>query len=158
MLKSMELMTIKPLHLICAITLLFAVDVKAQQSTETTTNYFGDRGEVELVSKFKGPDIKSYMLDLILRVRAQRAFSGARNTPLHQPGKLVVEFVIHRDGNLEYVKVSKTSGDQSIDQQLIDAIQAAAPFHQLSPEFKDKPLKLRWHMEFKRTELSSSSP
>jgi TonB family protein len=97
------------------------------------------------------------MTDVILRVRAQRTFSVARKTPIHKPAKLVIEFAIHRDGNLEYTRLISTSSDQEIDQALIDAIQAAAPFQPLSPEFKDKALKLRWHMEFKPAVIPSSS-
>jgi len=164
----MKSIATKSLHFVCITTLLLALDARAEQSTEATNasqekttqerSYVGDRGIVEQISKFKGPDIKGYMTDVILSVRAQRAFSVARKTPIYKPGKLVVEFAIRRDGTLEYTKLIKTSGDQSIDQALIDAIQSAAPFQPLSPESKDKPLKLRWHMEFKPAVPSSSSP
>jgi len=163
----MKLMATKSLRFVCATTLLLALQAQAQQPNKATNtpqekttqerSYLGDRGIIELVSKFKGPNIKGYMTDVILRVRSQRAFTMARKTPIYKPGKLVVEFAIHRDGGLEYTKLIKTSGDQSIDQALIDAIQGAVPFQPLSPEFKDKPLKLRWHMEFKPDVLPSSS-
>lgn len=163
----MKLMAMKSLRFVCATALLFALSAWAQQPDETTKapqektaqerGYLGDRGIIELLSKFKGPDIKGYMIDVISRVRSQRAFTVARKTPIYKPGKLVVEFAIHRDGSLEYTKLIKTSGDQSIDQALIDAIQGAVPFQPLSAEFKDKPLKLRWHMEFKPAGLPSGS-
>jgi TonB family protein len=158
----------KSLHLVCVTTLLFALAARAEQSTEATTalqekatrqpGYRGDRGVVEVVSKFKGPDVKGYMIDLFARIRSQRAFAQATKSQVDKPGKLIVEFSILRDGTLQYTKLIQTSGDPSIDQALIDAIQSAAPFQPLSPEAKDKPLKLRWHMEFKHPAPSSSSP
>lgn len=48
-----------------------------------------------------------------------------------EEGKVKVEFTILRDGQLEDVRILRSSGHDSIDREAIRAVKAAAPFHRI---------------------------
>ena len=144
-------------RLICTSCMFFALNAPAQQSKDTNNpapetavhdpKDVGSAGTIEIVSKFRGPDVQQYMLHIFEKVRSQTSFSSAaKKPPIDRQGKLVVEFSILPNGSLEYTKLVHSSGDPSVDQAIMSAIQSAAPFQALSPESKGKPLKVRWHM------------
>jgi TonB family protein len=153
----MRFVLAKMFRLMCASCMFFALNAPAQQSTDTNNpasettvrdpNYGNSTGTIEIVSKFKGPDVQQYMLHLFEKVKSQPSFSlAAKKPPIDRQAKLVVEFSILPNGSLEYTKLVHSSGDPSGDQAIMTAIQTAAPFQALAPESKGKPLKVRWHM------------
>ena len=87
----MKLMATKSLRFVCGTTLLLGLHAWAQQPNQATNapqektpqerSYLGDRGVVELISKFKGPNIKGYMTDVIFKgACAASLFRSKKNT------------------------------------------------------------------------------
>jgi protein TonB len=48
-------------------------------------------------------------------------------------GKLVLEFVVHGDGNLMKTRIIRSSGFSILDEEAVRSIQTAAPFHPIPP-------------------------
>ncbi|MEE8075471.1 MAG: energy transducer TonB [Candidatus Binatia bacterium] len=48
-------------------------------------------------------------------------------------GKLVLEFIIHGDGNLMRTRIIRSSGFSMLDEEAVRSVQTAAPFHPIPP-------------------------
>jgi TonB family protein len=152
----MRFILAKTRRLVCVGCIFFALASLAQQSpdannpapqpTANQAEHGRSKGEVELLSKFKGPDVPLYMVHLFRKVQSQPSFAMAKAPPINLHGESMVEFSILKDGDLEYAKLVQSCGDPAVDQSLLTAIQAAAPFRPLAADFKGKHLKLRWHL------------
>jgi TonB family protein len=147
---------------LCAVTLLSALCGRAlsqgaalSQDHDSGKGRASSRGTIEIVSGHEGLDSNRYLGEIFQRLNAQQAFQ-AKNVPVSKPGKLVVEFVILRDGSVDSIKVVNSTVDQAVSQAQMDAIRSAAPFPALPEEFKGKSLKLRLHSEFTEKRSSSS--
>jgi len=112
------------------------------------------RGTLEIVSGHEGLDSNRYMGEVFQKLQSQGTFQ-ARNLPGSKSGKVVVEFVILRDGNLDYAKVLKSTMDPAVSQAQLEAVRSAAPFPALPKEFKGKSLKMRLYSEFNAGKPSS---
>lgn len=55
-----------------------------------------------------------------------------------EPTKMVVQFSVKRDGQLEYVRVSKSSGHVALDERVKTLIARLAPFPPIPARFTDK--------------------
>src|ERR1051326_1096476 len=142
------------IRLFCAATLLFALCGRAtgqgaapQQDQDSTKGRVTSRGTIEIVSGHDGLDSNRYMGEVFQKLNSQGTFQ-ARNVPGGKSGKVVVEFVVLRDGSLGSAKIMHSTVDQAISQAQVDAIRSAAPFPALPEKFKGKSLKMRLHSEF----------
>jgi protein TonB len=63
-------------------------------------------------------------------------------------GKLSLEFTIGANGQLERLRVVRSSGSQLLDDEAVRAIQAAAPFPPIPPWVKPNPLSISAAMEY----------
>jgi len=114
------------------------------------------RGTLEIVSGHEGLDSIRYMGEVFQKLQSQGTFQ-AKNLPGPKSGRVVVEFVILRDGNLDYAKVVKSTMDPAVSQAQVDAVRSVAPFPALPKEFKGKSLKMRLYSEFAVEKPSSSN-
>src|SRR4029453_2028014 len=69
-------------------------------------------------------------------------------------GKLSLEFTIGGKGQLEQLRLIRTSGSQLLDQEAMRAIKAAAPFPPIPPWIKPNPLSLSASMEYDDNRLN----
>jgi protein TonB len=63
-------------------------------------------------------------------------------------GKLLLEFTIAGNGQLEQLRLVRSSGSQVLDEEAMRAIKAAAPFPPIPPWIKPNPLSLSASMEY----------
>lgn len=63
-------------------------------------------------------------------------------------GKLSLEFTIGASGQLERLRLVRSSGSQLLDDEALRAIKAAAPFPAIPPWIKSNPLSISASMEY----------
>jgi TonB family protein len=63
-------------------------------------------------------------------------------------GRLALEFTIGGNGQLERLRVVRSSGSQLLDDEAVRAIRAAAPFPPIPPWIKPNPLSISAAMEY----------
>lgn len=69
-------------------------------------------------------------------------------------GKLSLEFTIGGNGQLEQLRLIRTSGSQLLDQEAMRAIKAASPFPPIPPWIKPNPLSISASMEYHDNRLN----
>lgn len=69
-------------------------------------------------------------------------------------GRLALEFTIGANGQLEYLRVVRTSGSELLDQEAVRAIRAAAPFPPIPTWIKPIPLSVSAAMEYHDNRLN----
>ena len=63
-------------------------------------------------------------------------------------GRLALEFTIGASGQLERLRVVRSSGSQLLDEEAVRAIKAAAPFPPIPPWIRPSPLSISAAMEY----------
>lgn len=63
-------------------------------------------------------------------------------------GRLALEFMIGGNGELEQLRLIRSSGSQVLDEEALRAIKAAAPFPPIPPWIKPNPLLISASMEY----------
>lgn len=71
--------------------------------------------------------------------------------PLLKQGKVVIDFVILKDGRVAGMRVAGPSGEASFDRAAWSGISASNPFPPLPTEFKGEYLQLRFHFFYNPT-------
>lgn len=69
-------------------------------------------------------------------------------------GRLSLEFTIGANGQLEYLRVVRSSGSELLDQEAVRAIRAAAPFPPIPTWIKPIPLSISAAMEYHDNRLN----
>jgi len=69
-------------------------------------------------------------------------------------GKLALEFTISGNGQLEQIRLIRSSGSQLLDGEALRAIKAAAPFPPIPPWIKPNPLSISASMEYHDNRLN----
>jgi len=69
-------------------------------------------------------------------------------------GRLALEFTIGATGQLEYLRVVRSSGSELLDQEAVRAIRAAAPFPPIPTWIKPIPLSISAAMEYHDNRLN----
>lgn len=69
-------------------------------------------------------------------------------------GRLLLEFTIGGNGQLENLRMIRSSGSQVLDQEALRAIQAAAPFPPIPTWIKSVPLSISASMEYHDNRLN----
>ena len=69
-------------------------------------------------------------------------------------GRLALEFTIGANGQLEYLRVVRSSGSELLDQEAVRAIRAAAPFPPIPAWIKPVPLSISAAMEYHDNRLN----
>jgi len=69
-------------------------------------------------------------------------------------GKLALEFTIGANGQLERLRLVRSSGSQLLDEEALRAIKTAAPFPPIPPWVKPIPLSISASMEYHDNRLN----
>ena len=69
-------------------------------------------------------------------------------------GRLALQFMIGANGQLEQVRLVRSSGSQVLDEEAVRAITAAAPFPPIPPWIKPNPLFISASMEYHDNRLN----
>ena len=69
-------------------------------------------------------------------------------------GRLSLEFTIGGNGQLEYLRMTRSSGSQLLDEEALRAVKAAAPFPPIPSWIKPIPLSISASMEYHDNRLN----
>lgn len=68
-------------------------------------------------------------------------------------GKLALEFIVAGNGQLQGLRLIRSSGSSLLDEEALRAIKAAAPFPPIPPWIKPNPLRISATMEYRDSRL-----
>lgn len=95
------------------------------------------------IDAVKEPDFGPYMRDL------QRKIKRNWDPPRGDQSKTVVlYFKVAKDGRLLSLKVARTSGSQQADKAALSAVELAAPFRPLPPEYRENDIDIQFTFDY----------
>lgn len=95
------------------------------------------------IDAIREPDFGPYMRDLQRRIKMNWEPPKGNESK-----RVVLLFIISRDGRLISVKVNKSSGVPSADKAAIAAVQLTAPFRPLPPEYKGSSVDIQFTFDY----------
>lgn len=106
----------------------------------------GNRGStLELLSDPKGVDFRPYLIQVLAAVR-RNWFAvipeSARLGMNH--GRVAIQFIISREGNVPKLVIANTSNVQALDHAAVAGISASVPFQPLPVEFSGNEIRLQF--------------
>ena len=110
----------------------------------------GAIGPMDVLSDTMGVDFGPYLQRVLRDVKANwyNLIPEAARPPLMKKGKVSIEFAIMKDGRVQGLTLTGTSGDVSLDRAAWGGITASTPFPPLPTEFRGDYLALRFHFYY----------
>jgi len=108
------------------------------------------QGAVDILSDTLGVDFGPYLARILEDVRRNwyNLIPEEARSPLFKQGKLAIQFVIDKNGNVEGMKLVDPSGDIALDRAAWGGITASNPFPPLPKEFNGPYLALRFRFYY----------
>ena len=108
------------------------------------------QGNLEVLSDTEGVDFGPYLSRVLDAVRRNwyNIIPEEARAPLMKKGKVSIEFVIKKDGNIAGMNLRGPSGDVALDRAAWGGITASVPFAPLPAEFHGPYLALRFHFYY----------
>jgi TonB family protein len=108
------------------------------------------QGNLEVLSDTEGVDFGPYLSRVLDAVRRNwyNIIPEEARAPLMKKGKVSIEFVIKKDGNIAGMNLRGPSGDVALDRAAWGGITASVPFAPLPTEFHGPYLALRFHFYY----------
>lgn len=96
-------------------------------------------------------DIKNFKYDYYLGIIRNRV-NNMWNQPIeyNQVREALIEFTINRNGKIDNIRISESSGDSYFDQTALRAVSLSNPFPPLPRGYKDSFLRVRYRFIFGR--------
>jgi TonB family protein len=120
----------------------------------------GAANQPEILTDTMGVDFGSYVTRItkIVRQNWYDLMPLSVYPPILKQGRLSIEFVIQKDGQVSGMKVHTSSGDVALDRAAWRSITTSTPFPPLPTEFPGHTLGLRFHFyyNFQPTYISIS--
>jgi TonB family protein len=115
----------------------------AVQHSDAPAGYGLDASGYQLLtpSKYPGDGKVTNEEKIYFSVR-QKWFSSQRAKQLDDTGTTALECAIKRDGTLGKMRLAQSSGKPSLDAAAVEAVKAAAPFKELTPDSKGSRVSL----------------
>jgi TonB family protein len=104
-------------------------------------------GTVEILSDTHGVDFGPYLKEILPTVR-KNWFSLIPESAKTKKGKLAIEFAITKDGHLADMRLTATSGDETLDRPAWDGIRNSDPFPALPKDFKGPFIAVRFRFYY----------
>ena len=110
----------------------------------------GAIGPMDVLSDTMGVDFGPYLQRVLRDVKLNwyNLIPEAARPPLMKRGKVSIEFAIMKDGRVQGLTLTGTSGDVSLDRAAWGGITASNPFPPLPAEFRGDYLALRFHFYY----------
>lgn len=104
-------------------------------------------GPAEIITDTQGVDFGPYLQKVVQEVKANwyRLIPESAMPPIMKKGKLAIEFVILKNGNVSGMVLKAPSGDIALDRAAWGGITASNPFPPLPREFPGQNLGLRFY-------------
>jgi len=108
------------------------------------------QGAVDILSDTLGVDFGPYLSRVLEDVRRNwyNLIPEEARSPLFKQGKLQIQFVINKNGDVEGMKLTTPSGDIALDRAAWGGITASNPFPPLPKEFSGPYLALRFRFYY----------
>jgi TonB family protein len=108
------------------------------------------QGAVDILSDTLGVDFGPYLSRVLEDVRRNwyNLIPEEARSPLFKQGKLQIQFVINKNGDVEGMKLTTPSGDVALDRAAWGGITASNPFPPLPKEFNGPYLALRFRFYY----------
>jgi len=107
----------------------------------------GRLGNIDILSDTQGVDFGPYLSRVLQSVRMNwyNLIPEVARPPLLERGKVMIQFVITKDGKVAGMQLVGPSGDVALDRAAWGGITASNPFPPLPNEFHGPYLALRFH-------------
>jgi TonB family protein len=144
-------------HCVAFTLAIFLSFIPCQSQTATTSEENASNSgtkklpdTVEILTDTQGVDFRPYVLGIIHSVSMKwyGFIPDEARVPQMKQGDVDVEFQIDKRGVLSQSKITKTSGDKSLDDACSKAVLEAAPFNPLPSEFNGEGVLLRFHFRY----------
>jgi TonB family protein len=108
------------------------------------------QGAVDILSDTLGVDFGPYLSRVLEEVRRNwyNLIPEEARSPLFKQGKLQIQFVINKNGDVEGMRLTTPSGDIALDRAAWGGITASNPFPPLPKEFNGPYLALRFRFYY----------
>jgi TonB family protein len=107
-------------------------------------------GPMEVLTDTQGVDFGPYLARVLQVVKANwyRLIPESAMPPIMKKGKLAIEFVILKNGNVAAMQLDASSGDVALDRAAWSGISFSSPFPPLPKEFTGQNLGLRFYFYY----------
>jgi TonB family protein len=110
--------------------------------TEPTPGTVGS--SLELMSDPKGVDFKPYLIRILAAVKRNWTAVIPESARMGRRGRVVLQFVISRDGSVPKLIIASPSGAEALDRAAVAGVSATNPFPPLPAEFKGNEIRLQF--------------
>ncbi|MBX9600917.1 MAG: energy transducer TonB [Bryobacteraceae bacterium] len=105
-------------------------------------------GRVELMSDPLGVDFKPYLTRVLTMVRMNWLAVIPESARLGRQGRVVIQFIISRDGRVPKLVIATPSGTEALDRAAVTGVSASVPFPPLPAEFKGDQVRLQFSFAY----------
>ncbi len=106
------------------------------------------QSSLELLSDPMGVDFKPYLIQILAKVRRNWFAVMPESVHMGRRGKVLLQFVIDREGNVPKLVISMPSGAEPLDRAAVAGISASVPFPPLPKEFKGEQVRLQFAFSY----------
>jgi TonB family protein len=99
---------------------------------------------LELLSDPRGVDFKPYLVQVLAAVKRNWLAVLPESVALGRRGRVVVQFIINRDGSVPKLVIATPSGADALDRAAVAGISATNPFPPLPSEFRGEQVRLQF--------------
>lgn len=99
---------------------------------------------LELLSDPRGVDFKPYLVQVLASVKRNWLAVLPESVRMGRRGRVVVQFVINRDGSVPKLVIATPSGADALDRAAVAGISATNPFPPLPDEFRGDQVRLQF--------------
>lgn len=117
-------------------------------------------GQIEILSDTMGVSFDAYLAQVVSIVRQNwyPLVPEEARAPISKTGKVAVDFAISRDGGIQRMQITSSSGDESLDRAAFASIAKSSPFQPLPSAFGGEYLGLRFHFSYNPLSVSILLP
>ena len=90
-----------------------------------------------------GVDFKPYLIRVLSAVKRNWMAVVPESARLGRRGKVVIQFVISKDGSVPKLVIATPSGAEALDRAAVAGISASNPFPPLPSEFRGAVIRLQ---------------
>ncbi len=99
---------------------------------------------LELLSDPRGVDFRPYLIRILAAVKRNWMAVIPESAKLGRRGRVVIQFIINRDGSVPRLVIASPSGTDALDRAAVAGISATNPFPPLPEEFRGDSIRLQF--------------
>jgi TonB family protein len=104
---------------------------------------------VQLRSDTEGVDFKPYLMQLIATIKRNWLAVIPESARMGRRGKVSLQFVIAKDGNIDKIVFAEQSGSSALDRAAVSGVSASNPLPPLPREFKGTRIVLQLNFVYR---------